>query len=320
MPEVHQASVSGESFDGQHIELRLLHFYSTSVCHTLPGACRDEVLRLWMMDAPTLSFTYTPLLNTIFSLSLQAMRRNCPGSHFLDFDSSAHRAHYLQVALREHRKGIENLNRDSVDAICLTSALLALDAFAALAERDLKIQTYHAPVEWLQLSHGVRNVFSAARHYIEESQHSRVKDMMNFGAGLIQSSESSVDTGLAAFGYLLDTMDEETRLSEDGEAYKHAVDYIGSVWRTQNRGEHYLSKARRLLFFSIQVHPRFVELLAASEPRALVILAHFFGIATTCSELWWIGCIPYREILAIEHVLEPEWLQHMAWPIDMAKG
>lgn len=315
-PESYVTGFFDECRDRRYRELRLLHFFIVNICPTLPGTCLSHVLELWRTDAPSLALTYEPLLNGILALSLQGMRWIRTSETPLE-DVSIHRARYLEVTLQEHRKAVGLMTRETADSVCLASAVLAIDAFAALQDRQL--EPYQPPMEWLQLSRGVRGVFTSVRQLAHDDPNSRAKIMMEYGDAFVKASNSDPASNRAKFAYLLDTIDDETRRSPDGEAYEHTVGYIGSVWAAQQEGQHMLMMARRLLVFSILIHQRFVELVNEYDPRALVILAHFFAVAMPSRQIWWIGRSPAREILAINAYLGAEWRHEMSWPIDMSQ-
>ena len=73
---------------------------------------------------------------------------------------------------------------------------------------------------------------------------------------------------------------------------------------------------RRVIGFPMLVHPRFVTLVEEEQPRALVILAHYFALVARLRGLWWMGDSGRREVLGIQSALPEEWQDAMQWPLE----
>lgn len=287
------------------------------MCPTLPGACVPDVLKTWSQDVPRLAFAHEPLLHAIFVISIDAMQHlaPCPGPTLADLPS--HRANYLASTFENHRKAVASLTKESADAAAFTSILLSIYAFENMQDRPL--EPYEPPMAMLQLSRGVTEVFKSVKSIVQDNPESKIKIMMDYGNSFLRQTNVGNEESRAPFSYLLDGIDDAARARGDEVAYQQAVWYVGSVFAATERGENPLMYARRLLLFSILGPTRFLELLNMHDQRALVILAHFFAVATSCKDLWWIGNIPSREILAIDAYLGMSWRQEMVWPVEMAR-
>ena len=105
--------------------------------------------------------------------------------------------------------------------------------------------------------------------------------------------------------------------NEIDHAYKVAVSYLGSVLIAIASGEETGSDlCRRIIGFPMLVHPRFVSLVEEEQPRALVILAHYFALVARLRGLWWMGDSGRREVLGIQTVVPGEWQDAMTWPLE----
>jgi hypothetical protein len=264
-----------------------------------------------------MSFTYEPLLNCILAMSLQAMRWITDASDSSSGDLINQRARYFEATIRDHRNAIKSLTKDTADAVAVVCQLLAIDAFAGLQDRSLT--PYRPPMEWLYLSRGVRHIMVSVRTLVWDVPGSKARMILEYGRTFYEGAIADRAKNRAVFGSLLDDMDEHTRASPDGEAYDDTVCYVGSIWMAQQQIEDISLTSRRLVVFGTLMNTRFVELLDARDPRALVILAHFFAVVASCRNLWWIGRCPSREILAIETLLGPDWRQAMEWPTQIAR-
>ena len=64
------------------------------------------------------------------------------------------------------------------------------------------------------------------------------------------------------------------------------------------------------------IPPRFIELVRAQQPFALVLLAHFAVVLHSLRAQWWMGDWGMRVLETIGHSLEPEWRPYLCWVVD----
>jgi hypothetical protein len=64
---------------------------------------------------------------------------------------------------------------------------------------------------------------------------------------------------------------------------------------------------------------RFTNLLAAHDPIAVLVLAHFAVLMSQCHRNWWVSEFPGRIVLAAQKLLmtTPELLDYLDWPLEM---
>ena len=309
---------SVESRDRRYLELRLLHVWNAYVAPTFPGCYDPENLHAWSAEIPRLAFEYEPLLTAIFSISLLYMALRSTSLNMTNDELFAHRARYFEVTLQDHRKALSAMDRYNADAIGFTSLVLVFDAFASLRERQFHdIKPYKPPTEWLHMCRGVRHIVSLGLDMVGEDPNSTLRSMAAGSTTFFDPGVIFCESNRARFPYLLEPHGEEVESNADNEAYGAAVAYIGSVLAGKEAGDVPLKLSRRLTIFPILLQTRFLTLLEMQRPRAMVILAHYFALALSLSELWWIGDSPAREIAAIEASLDPAWLDLMAWPLQV---
>jgi hypothetical protein len=63
------------------------------------------------------------------------------------------------------------------------------------------------------------------------------------------------------------------------------------------------------------VEKSFIDSVEERRPRALVVLAHYFGLLARFRNFWWIGQAGPREVRAIQQIVEDEWQEMMEWPL-----
>jgi hypothetical protein len=103
------------------------------------------------------------------------------------------------------------------------------------------------------------------------------------------------------------------------QAYQHAVAVLNWAHKIPHRGAP--------LAFPATVSRRFVELLEAKDPRALVILACFFALLRSVDGAWWLHGLARREVLGIASFFDSgslgpdarrRWWPHLEWAMQIA--
>jgi hypothetical protein len=74
---------------------------------------------------------------------------------------------------------------------------------------------------------------------------------------------------------------------------------------------------RRLILFPILVDQRFIDLVGEGNPRALVILAHFFALVAILKSFWFVGNTGTREVRAIAAHLPAHWQGMLEFPLRL---
>ena len=272
-----------ESAVHRRLELRLLHHYPINTSATFPASHNSKVRAAWTVDIPKLANSQPSLLYALLSVSALHLSK----SESQDLDLRAAHRRYLDLALRAHRKAVASFKVKSVDAVCFTSVLIVLDAFAALQDRVLG-QPYEPPMQWLCMSNGAWNVFHLAWQFDDST--AAVTAIIRSAFVLSDYDSLFSERNREEFPELLtplagglseqdrgdngDLDDRETR-----EAYETTLSYIGSIKRAVNAREHSLGICRWFLAFPVVVPGKMIELLEEKKPRALVVLAHYFALA-----------------------------------------
>lgn len=313
-------SILTESRDRRYLELRLFHIWTNDICPTLPGSYEPRNFKIWSSDVPKLALDYEPLLSAIFSLSLLHLIFSHSQVGLTRDELFAYRAQYFEVTLRHHREAIDSMDCHTADPIGFTSIILILDAFASLRERRIQPHTlYKPPIEWLQMCRGVRSVIGLGLEMVGKDPDSILSIMAKGATSFIEPELVFSEANCARFAHLLSSHAEEIRDEVDNKAYTDAVAYIGSIAAGKEAGEGPLIVARRLTIFPIIIPGHFHTLLDVLRPRAMVILAHYFALASTLDDVWWISDSPAKEIEYIKANISEEWNGMMEWPLQVLR-
>ncbi len=106
-------------------------------------------------------------------------------------------------------------------------------------------------------------------------------------------------------------------------AYEQALSYIAWLEASKDRGDDAATLASRVQGFAMAMTPAFVRLVEARRPRALVVMAHFFGTPAGLSGFWWLGggarSVARAQVGGIASILPESWVWHLNWPKDAVR-
>ncbi|KZF24328.1 hypothetical protein L228DRAFT_94515 [Xylona heveae TC161] len=268
---------------------------------------------------PYMALENDNLLYSVFALSATHILREGQNTELLTA-----RHNYMGLALREQRNAVANLNKHNADAVCFSSTIMLIQAFAMLHERI--VEPYSPPMDWLRLGRGAGTVFELLLDNLEALEGADASKFMLLVRGpplLDDDDELFSEENRAPFLHLLE--DSENLGQEiDGlwnsdiqRAYETTLSYIGSIHRAIERDEPSISVCRRLMAFPIRIPKLFIDLVEEQRPRALVILAHFFALTNHVNGIWWLANTPQREIRGVYRALPAEWKHHMHWSLSV---
>ena len=82
---------------------------------------------------------------------------------------------------------------------------------------------------------------------------------------------------------------------------------LGSVTDAIKHNRPATELLRRLILFPYLISETFITLVQEERPRALVVLAHLFGLLARFRDRWFIRDTGRREVLAIQAYLPRPW-------------
>ncbi|KAA8569268.1 hypothetical protein EYC84_000929 [Monilinia fructicola] len=337
-----------ESSARRMLELRLLQTYIVHTSPTFPSSHNPETLNLWSVVVPKLAFAAPNLLYAMFAIASLHLHVLSPNDH----EIQGARQRYLSLALRHHQKGVAALNPSTADAVMFASILILNDAFSSLQVRCMK--PYTLPIHWLQMARGTASVFAVALAMIRHDPNAEAMALLRTKPALTKPEERlNRPEILPLFNAILTFPSPHTHAyPETGgpdpsippshlSAYIQTLSYLSSIHLNIVNHEHPMATARRFTAFGLQVPKLFIDLVEERQPRALVIFAYYFAMATCLVEgggpserivlqmkngedldlgktFWWMGNMVRREIGGISGILPAGWEALMAWPRRVA--
>lgn len=333
-----------EPEERRQLELRLLHHYMIVVTYTFPACNEQRFKDLWTIDAVHSGFKYPFLFNAILAISSlhllsdtrsrtyfyardenqAAVERATKTSSIPEIENSTDlaRAHrlYLNMAVRQQREVIPNLNSSNADAIFMTSLLLSYQSLKLIPDQSTS-SSYSPPVHWLRMCKAVATVIEAAQPTLRSD--SVIAIMLAY------STEPDVKDEMAMFNPLyrkpFEALLDWTNYPEPEldlgikNAYERTLAYVGGVYHALLNNEAPRIMVRRIVCLGVLAPARYIELLESRRPRALAILAHHLALSQAVEEHWWFHGVADRVVNGIQTILPAEWQWAMEWPLSMIR-
>ena len=275
---------------------------------------------IWQRAVPEMAFSgKNYLVDAMLSVAALHLRSIRPEEKAL-----AHASHaYATSTLADFRANLgKGITADNAEALFLTASLIAFQAVASRiftkddSERDANgvPSRYELPLPWFHAFQGVKTVVATSWMWIRDS--AVCQAVIDAQPSLqIDLNPSAPNT---FFGHLLEDIQVEMsneasdRVAETTQAYFHAVCVLNWV--------HKSPYPAATLAFAATVSRRYVDLLDEKRPRALAILACFFGLLKRMDGVWWLKDVARREVMGLVGMFETgsKWWAHLEWPIRIA--
>lgn len=344
-------------------ELRLMHQFTRHTYKTLAWTSQ-ELADLWGTSIPGIAFSGNQhLVDALLAVSALHLRSARPDDKDVVRASHAYMASCLSAYSSNLNDGIR---ADNAATLFLTSALIAFQSTAlrvftkdegpfALGARSpftgagadtngSAHDVYQPPLTWFHSFQGVKTVVAASWQWIKDNP--IIIPIIDEQPSMHLYLDRAAD---GFFGHLLDDLDEELAALEPRDAAAHPNGHVHSqdftpfgtddpnclIASTRQAYCHavaalnwaHAKPGTAALAFPATVSRRFVELVEERQPRALVILACFFGLLKVIEHVWWLHSISRREVFGIVSLfhsdfygpaIERKWWPHLQWAVRIA--
>lgn len=331
------------------LELKLLYLYMTNTGWTLSvpssGPSSERSREIWVTEMPGFALKHDSLLHTIYCITAMHLSKMEP----LNVEALEACNTYFCLAIQTHRHEVSQLNKDNADAALLTASIIRLCAIVILQDRELT--PYTPPTEWLLITKEAGYVFVESYPYVKDDPSSlsreileNNKELTDNGAvfagkkpwdlesafGAVFAGKKPLDLEVAfsdknpkSLAYLLERNQDHERdepwNADTEEMYKKVISFIGTTKSAVDAKKNSGDVLRLLILFPILTPKLFIDLVSEQQPRALVLLAHYFALLVAYREVWWIGEVGRREIKGIQSALPVGWHQYMVWPLQVVQ-
>ncbi|KAF1992424.1 hypothetical protein K402DRAFT_320696 [Aulographum hederae CBS 113979] len=283
------------------VKLRLLHHFTYVAAN--PDTMSHPRLRyFWAYELPAKAMTHDPLMDALLAFSALHLHILTPNDHGLS--STSHQ--YYGTALRKVNQEIANWSTDVAELTFGASITLSFRAAFSWQDPCMKNTPYTLPLQWIHLTRGATTVFIM-------SQQTKVA---NIGGPMEVPfpDTSTIPLNDDPFELLKLALPSDFDSEEEQTALYKTLDQVSIIYRSILGGADYLPGLARLTRFPAFLDPVFLRMLQEGEPRAMVVLAYFFGVMKEAEDVWWLNGWADHEINGILGLMPEECMVFMEWP------
>ena len=229
------------------------------------------------------------------------------------------------MTIREHNEDVANCTRSNIDAACMTATFIRL--IACSKEQGRPRRPYSPPMQWLKMVRSACQVYRVALELVRDDHSSlafrfidRFQDAVN--PEILQSQAHSPPR----LAHLLHRTETHLLIEPWSVRIEHAyastINIIGHILEdliTQREAQPD-DTCRRLILFPHFLDQHFVDLVDARQPRALVILGHYFALLKRCCHLWWVRDAGKEELEGLTGVLPGDWRDDLLGSLEVMEG
>ncbi|KAH7163448.1 hypothetical protein B0J13DRAFT_37215 [Dactylonectria estremocensis] len=318
----HPSSISG-SGQWRTLELRLMHHYTSVVCHVMPN-CKGASAWAWQHIIPQLSFESEVVLNPMLALSALHLHAHSP----TDSAMAVALRRYLDRTLANHRQALSSPGKGLTEPLWL-SAVLITHLYWLLAHQRQPNETYELPLQVIKMLDGVGVVFVQNKSFLArlgygsyEYDHMpqvSLRKQLSIGAQVqLQSITDDLACLLDAFGV--------PELTEDiKDVYIGTKDYVLSQYGAFFLGVSATTLQRFVVTMAVRCHPGYRALLESYDPLAMALMARMLVLLTGLDHAWWASGngdyeVVERDVQGIRHLMPADLRWSMDWPCAVLKG
>ncbi|KAI2640225.1 hypothetical protein GGS21DRAFT_404877 [Xylaria nigripes] len=323
-PDVLSRPIMGVSSSGAQrlLEMRLMHHYTQSVALELPASYGFSSRELWLDKVPQMAFESDLLLDSLLALSAIHMQDLIPQDHKLAMAVT----HYLDRTLVKHRSLLGHINTSPAEPLFITAFMLCITSWQYAHRRSTTSEPYRVPLNVFALVRGCCILHRQYSGWLSQAGFD-ARDLWSLvpSDGVIQTHHpflSEVDQDIKK---LLEAFHVTDMPIDEAGAYQHTANcvlnlHMALVQKIEN------STLQRLVFtMAVQMQPRYLKMLEASQPLALALYARILAVLGFIDRLWWSRGPNHRDvlqysILGIRDMIPVKYAWIMEWPQKVLTG
>ena len=291
------------------MELELLHHYTTSTCYTISR--HPVVQTIFRINVPQLGFTSQFVMHALLAISALHIARFKP-EHEAAYFSRAIVFH--EMAMRDVARILPHVTQDNCAALYVFSVLTCVIPCAKPRRgRDFLLMGDGGISEWLIAFRGTRSIVESASEMLLNSP---IAAIFSDGVRKTQRREAFTAKKHPYLLNLYQLLDEATTSQEILETYKSAVDELCKSFEAVFEPAMQGFESSDVFFWLFRVSGDYLTLLAAREPLALIIFAHFCVLLKQLEWTWWMEGWSNHLLFRIYNSVCSEYRPWLQWPIE----
>ncbi|KAL8840130.1 MAG: hypothetical protein Q9170_001478 [Blastenia crenularia] len=288
-------------------DLELLHQFVTETCYTTSN--RPDSHELWRITVPKEGFHHDFLMRGILAvaaLHLSHLRPESAG----DYQHIAHS--HQDRALSAFQAAMNTMTETNCHAFFALSSLIVVYQFASPRTPGTLAFTFETEdsMNWLAMIRGVNSILQPSWPWVENGP---LRGLLQ--PGVFNTTDTRLpkpaDHQLRQLAELCETA---AGGNEAVQAYIDAVKALRKCFAkifTRSSVECEIGTA---FTWPVEVPDKFVELLHARNPEALVILAHYCVVLHHLDNYWWMKGWGAHLLENIYDELSQPWRDWIQWP------
>ncbi|KAI4111692.1 MAG: hypothetical protein LQ338_008352, partial [Usnochroma carphineum] len=303
-PVITNALQPGELHMG---DLELLHQFVTETCYTTSN--RRESHELWRVTVPKEGFNHDFLMRGILAVAALHFSHLRP-ERAADYQHIA--ITHQDRALGPFQAAMTNMTESNCHAFFALSSLIVVYEFASPRTPGSLAFTYESKdsTNWLSMIRGVNSILMPSWPWVENGPLRGLLQPGVFDTSITRLPKAA-DHQLRQLAELCETA---AGGDEAVEAYKEAVKALRKCFAkifTRSSVECEIGTA---FTWPVEVPDKFIQLLQARAPEALVILAHYCVVLHHLDNYWWLNGWATHVMESIYSELSESWRDWIQWP------
>jgi hypothetical protein len=289
------------------LELELLHHFTTTVYGTLSEEI--DIQSVWQRDVPKEALRHTHLMHATLALSALHLQHITEGIQSgTTYRKSA--IHHYGIALSQLRPLIVQINPANCGSVLATSALLGFFTFVYSRFQEGKSTLINSLTSIHEVLRGVAAIITHSGSHLNGTTVSNI-----FKPG--PWNDAPIPVGFQrAIGTL------RANISTFGEEHEREI-HFAAVHTLQENVKAEIANPQRITLsymFLTLVDRRYMELLAARNQMALVILAYYAIILHRQRNWWGVNDAGVQVLKEVKECLNGDFAALVKWPEQWLAG
>jgi hypothetical protein len=301
--------------------MKLMYHYTTSTWHNLPWSHDIRAKQTWKIDIPQLAFDREIVLSSLLALAASHLHSLTPRDDTLLFAGP----YYFDKAIREHRRALSQPGSQSPESTLVTAILISQYTWL-LSHGTLEVERYELPLHTYRIGLGIQSLFQKFWLPLKESGYAWFVEQPSITNTTPTACKSKfLEGSLQDLAQLLSCSVSESTSPDEQVVWEEGSKYLVSVCHNLvSEGTQYHVQCA-LATMPMRLPPKFLQLVAAKDPRALAIMARNYALIGIVDHTWWLhggkgSRLAELNVRGIGKLMPANWLWAMEWPFGVLSG
>lgn len=312
------------------LELRLMHHYTTVVCHTMPDCNGRPARYMWEQTIPQYAFTSEVVLNPMLSVAALHMKCHSAGDSHLSLAITR----YLDRSLVYHRQAVKYIDTDIAEPIWLSAVVLS-NLYWLISHHSRPNEKYELPLEAWDIIEGVSRLYAHRLELLTKLGYGwfgydiipltlQDEDLGPERRAALQALDENMSTLFARFD-IITTADSATSQAAEWKMYADAKAYVLLYYRAYFSGSEAKTLRRYIGTMALMLGPEYHQRLRDQDPLAMALYARMLVLIKLLDFAWWMNGngeyeVMERDVYGMEQLMPVHLRWCMDWPLKVLSG